>query len=127
MSKGISAIIATILLVLITIALVAAAYTYFSGMIGGKTSKALSLSDAYCNGTHITLVVSNDGTSNITDAEVKVLIDNFDRSGNYDFGTIAPHNSVIVVPTGYSGESKGQHTLLLVAPSSSPRVNVNCQ
>ncbi len=126
-NKGVSAIIATILLLMIAIALAGTAYLYFSGMVGGKTGKTISISEAYCNGTHVTVVLSNDGTKNIVDADIKVLIDNVDRSTNYNFGSsLSPHDVVTVVPTGYTGESSGEHTVLIVSPSNSVRQVVSC-
>jgi len=47
--KGISGIIATILLVLIAISLVGVAYVFFSGMIEGRTGKTISLLDSFDN------------------------------------------------------------------------------
>ena len=56
--KGISAVIATILLLMITIAIASTAYMYVTGMIGGMTSKTISVSHASCDGGAITLVIS---------------------------------------------------------------------
>ena len=124
-NKGVSGIIATILLVMITIGLVGTAYMYFSGMIGGKTGKTISVTDVSCNTTgYITVVVSNDGTGNIADSDLTVLVDNVDRSANYVFGTISPHNVATVVSTVV--ESSGQHTLLITSSSNAVRQVVTC-
>ena len=67
MSKGIATIIATIILVVITIGLVSTAYLYFSGLIGGMTEGAISLVDAYCaKDDHIYVIVKNEGTADIS-------------------------------------------------------------
>ena len=126
-NKGVSTIIATILILMIAIGLAGTAYVYFSGMVSGKTQKTISILEADCNGTHITLAVSNDGTIDIADSDITVLIDNVDRSDNYNFGSsLLPHNAVTVVPTGYDGETSGEHTLLIVSPSNSVRQSVYC-
>ena len=52
-NKAISGIIATILLVLIAIALVGVAYVFFSGMVGQKTSKTFSIGETDCISNHI--------------------------------------------------------------------------
>jgi|GEM_PF-6717777 len=65
MNKGIATIIATVLLLMITIALAGTGYLFVSGMLTGRTSKTISLLDASCSGAAITIVVSNDGTSSI--------------------------------------------------------------
>jgi len=68
--KGISGIIATILLVLIAISLVGVAYVFFSGMIGGRTGKTISLLDSFDN----IVVISNDGTQTIQADEIKIFV-----------------------------------------------------
>jgi flagellin-like protein len=68
MRKGISTIIATIILVVITIGLISTAYLYFSGLIGGMTEGAISLVDAYCVAASddIIAIVKNEGTADIS-------------------------------------------------------------
>ena len=125
MNKGISAIIAVVLLLLIAIALAGSVYLYSSGIIGGKTAKTISVSDMYCNVTgYITVVLSNDGTASIADSDLTVLVDNGDRSANYDFETISPHDVAIVVST--VTESSGEHTVLITSPSNAIRQVIYC-
>jgi len=125
-NKGVSGIIASILLVMITIGLVGIAYVYFSGMVSGKTAKTISISDVSCNSTgYITVVLSNDGTQDILDADLTVLVDNVDRSANYAFGTVSSHDTATVVST--ITESTGaKHTILITSPSNSGRQVVTC-
>ena len=135
MNKGISAIIATILLVLIAVALVGTAYLYVSGMLTGRTSKSISISDVSCTSNNITIVVSNDGTSSITNTasskELRIFVDNVDRTsvfnetGGTNSYTIAPHSTIVLLDntTGYSS---GTHTVLVVSPSNSVREVVFC-
>ncbi|MBD3156148.1 MAG: hypothetical protein GF368_05900 [Candidatus Aenigmarchaeota archaeon] len=129
-NKGVSAIIATIILLMITIALAGTAYIYMSGMIGGRTNKAISLLDASCSGTTITLVVSNDGTVDIdgvigggdTESDLRVFVDNT-QDTEFNFGTIEPHQTG--VSSDFTGNS-GANTVLVVSPSNSVRQVVYC-
>jgi len=127
MNKGIAAIIATILLLMITIALAGTAYLFVSGMLTGRTSKTISLLDASCNGTAITIVISNDGTTTVTDSELKVYIDNAHKSTEFSFqpSSIPPH-STAVATDATTGYSSGTHTVLVVSPSNSVRQTVYC-
>ncbi len=124
--KGISAIIATVLLLLITIALAGTAYVYMSGMITGRTSKTISVLDASCSGTTITAVISNDGTSAITYAsDIKILVGNIqDTVVTYNPVTsLPPHVSAVI--TAINGVA-GANTLLIVSPSNAIRQVVYC-
>ena len=126
MNKGISAIIATVLLLLITIALAGTAYVYMSGMITGRTSKTISVLDASCSGTTITAVISNDGTSAITYAsDIKILVGNIqDTVVTYNPVTsLPPHVSAVI--TAINGVA-GANTLLIVSPSNAIRQVVYC-
>jgi FlaG/FlaF family flagellin (archaellin) len=75
--KGISTIIATILMVVITIGLISVAYLYMSGLITGSTAQNIALMDAYCDaGTNtINMLIRNDGTTSITFSNVKFYLD----------------------------------------------------
>jgi hypothetical protein len=69
--KGISTIIASIILVVITIGLISVAYLYMTGLLTGTTAKNIELMDAYCDLTsgsnyNITALIKNIGTTNIT-------------------------------------------------------------
>ena len=68
MRKGISTIIATIMLVVITIGLVSTAYLYFAGIV--SVGPVLSIASAYCNGTGtnrmIPVTLRNEGTSDLS-------------------------------------------------------------
>lgn len=77
--KGISVIIATIILVVITIGLVATAYVYISGLITARTRKSLSLVDSYCvkdTNYKIYVYLKNEGTADIdTSSDLTFLVD----------------------------------------------------
>ncbi len=131
MKKGISAIIATILMLLIAVALAGSAYMYASGMLTGKTAKTISISDLSCTSNDITIVLSNDGTLDITNADLKILVDNADKTSAFpELGgtttyTIEPHKTIILLDntTTYSS---GTRTVLVTSPSNSVRQTVYC-
>lgn len=124
--KGVSAIIATILLLMITIALAGTAYIYMSGMISGRTSKTITVLDASCSSNLITLVISNDGTTDINGApstgDLKIFVDNVENTTFPTMGTIEPHNTAVTDVTG----SSGSNTVLIVSPSNAVRQVVYC-
>jgi len=63
--KGISDVIAMLLMLVITIGLVGLAYSYITGVFTSRTAVVLSIdaADSYCNSTHLIVAVRNDGTS----------------------------------------------------------------
>ncbi len=69
--KGISPIIATVLLILIAIAVGIVVYAFAAGWIGSRFSEAagpqaiLAIESSYYNGTHFILYVRNDGAINV--------------------------------------------------------------
>ena len=68
--KGISAVIAIILMLVITIALAGSAYMFISGIFTARTGKAISIVDAYCVDGTATITIRNDGTQNIAAGEI---------------------------------------------------------
>jgi len=69
--KGISTIIASILLVIITISLAGTAYLFIGGVLTGQTSKIIKLLDAKAH----TIIIQNLGTESISSDEIRVLVD----------------------------------------------------
>jgi len=62
--KGISTVVATILMLMITIALAGVAYMYINGVFTTQTAVNLGINAmTFCNTTHITATVENTGTS----------------------------------------------------------------
>lgn len=92
--KGISTIIATLLLLIITIALAGVAFTYISGVITGRTGVVLSLDAAnqQCVGNSVIVAVTNDGTTTASNVNVTVL--------NSAGSTVAMCPALINVPGG---------------------------
>ena len=63
MKKGISTVIATLLMLVITITLAGFAYTYISGVLTSRTAVSLDILEASCVGDPISVTVRNEGTS----------------------------------------------------------------
>ncbi|MEM5812607.1 MAG: archaellin/type IV pilin N-terminal domain-containing protein [Candidatus Aenigmatarchaeota archaeon] len=66
MKKGITPIIAVIILLLITVALAGMAWVFMSGYFTGMTAKNIQLIDYSCAGGTARVVFRNAGTSTIT-------------------------------------------------------------
>ncbi len=120
--KGISTIIATILLLVMTVGLAGSAYIFISGMLTSRMSKVVSILASSCNGTHITLVVSNDGSETIGADEIKIYVDN-QYVGSFG-KSISPHNSEVnsTIPSG----GTGSRNVLIISPSNQDSTNVWC-
>ena len=129
LNKGVSGIIAAILLVVIVIALVGVSYLYFSGLIQGKTEKTISISDIYCTSTpDIVAVVSNDGTSSMNTNELTVFVDGTqDASVTFNpAGTLTAHNTTTITDIDQGVSIGNTYTVLIVSPGGSARREVNC-
>jgi len=129
--KGISSIIASILLLIITIGLAGTAYLFISGMLTGSISKTINVLDISCipvgpNQNKITIILSNVGTMNISDSELIVMVDGANRSPDFDFtpSPIPPHSSA--VNTSGSNYTSGVRTVVVASPSNSVRTTVWC-
>ena len=114
--KGISGIIATILLVLIAIALVGVAYVFFSGMIGGRTSKTISLLDANDN----SIAISNDGTETINQGDLKIFVNSHEVTITNP-QSILPHKTAVLnfLPLHFGSNLQ----VMVVSPSNSVRAS----
>ena len=63
--KGISTIVATILMLVITIALAGTAYTYIRGSVSSQM-QGLQITDSSCNSTFAFITLRNVGTTPVT-------------------------------------------------------------
>jgi FlaG/FlaF family flagellin (archaellin) len=134
MSKGISTIIAVILLLIITIALSGTAYMFITNLMGSRMEKVVALLDSTCNNNALLIVLRNDGTKQITSNDLKILVNNVDRTSCYpnlvpiNPGTsIASSNTTTAgCPVGTMGSLSGSTGLLIVSPSNSVRVTIWC-
>ena len=119
--KGISTIIATIIMVVITIGLISVAYLYMSGLIISTTATNIQLSDAYCNTTAIIYLIRNIGTSDITSLTFYMDGASVTASCNPVL-PIGPSNSTSCVHAA----SKGIHQIRVVGPSNAAPGTVDC-
>lgn len=122
MKKGISTIIATILLLIITISLAGTAYLFMNNMLNIQMSRPISVLGASCNSTlDITLVISNDGVDPIKEGDIDVFI------GSEDKGQL----DVYIPPkeTNVSSEIKGtagSNDVRIISPSNAIEITVWC-
>ena len=131
MNKGISTIIASIILLIITIGLAGTAYVFITGLLTGFYSKVINVLDVSCtpsgvpNMSNITIILSNDGTMNITDSELTVMVDNNIKSDKFAFNTIIPRTTEVATSSEPYQMNK-VHIVVVVSPSNSIRTEVWC-
>ena len=130
--KGISAIIATLLILLITIGLAGLAYSYISGVFTSKTM-TISLVDAYCTGTDAMFIIRNDGTQTLPSTSVTAtVIDASCTGGNLPTtesnnpltSDISAGSTATLTATGC--KTGRTHTWRLSGPSNSITLSVYC-
>lgn len=63
MRKGITPIVATVVLLLVVVAIAGAAYSYITGFWGGITENAIEVTSAVCTGNTVTMYLRNVGTT----------------------------------------------------------------
>ncbi|HLD78210.1 MAG TPA: archaellin/type IV pilin N-terminal domain-containing protein [archaeon] len=98
--KGITPIIATVVLLLIAVAIAGAAYTYITGYWGGLTQKTLESPSASCSTSGVTLNLRNSGTGNITitDGGGDVTVTKLVIAGNASSAKSLTYSSTVLVP-----------------------------
>ena len=75
MKKGIDAVVSTIILLIIAVAIVGLAYGFISGFFGTVTGKAAIISGvSSCTGGNVQIVIRNGGTGTIYDTDVAPII-----------------------------------------------------
>lgn len=133
-NKGVSTIIATILVLLIAMALAGTAYIYFTGIMTGRTGLTISLQDASCNGTAMTLVIVNDGTRVMADEDLKILVNNnlwtidFNEAGNDNDYQVNPHDNIILIDTTAGRYVSGtEYTVKVSTGSNTQSQIVTCE
>lgn len=124
--KGISAVVATILLLLITIALATTAYFYITNFISGKTSKVISVVPDCTNG-RISLIVSNEGQDDIVNTggtgDLKILVDNkvnttdFEENGQSGDVTFTIPVRGVTVLVDKNTVPSGQYRVIVATPN----------
>lgn len=92
--KGITPIISIIILLLITIGLASAAWTYLSGYMTNLTSRVLDVSTSSCiNGVQAMVLARNAGTNRIGTSDVHGL--NLDTGASLNLSWTDPDGAVI--------------------------------
>ncbi|MEM5799420.1 MAG: archaellin/type IV pilin N-terminal domain-containing protein [Candidatus Aenigmatarchaeota archaeon] len=129
--KGISAIIATLLLLVITIGLAMTAYFYINNMVQRSTSKVVTVEPGYCSSNNnvytITLVITNTGTESIQSGDLKYtlnsgVVTNLALTGGSSY-PISPRSTVVA---SISNANAGINNLIIITPSGSIRQQVFC-
>ncbi len=131
--KGISAIIATILLLLITISLATVAYVYVNNLVGSKTSKSFQLLSPSCGNGKISFVLSSTGTKTITNTDITIIVDNKLNTTNFEENGVAgdtvysvTQNQAIVLVNNNTVPSGSSYQLRISTPSDSQTFSVFC-
>lgn len=111
MRKGISAIIATILMLIIIIALAGSAYMFISGVFTARVAQVLELIDFY-NGE---ILIRNSGTAVVKIESIKVYVDDnptpFYLESDIEPGAVG---SLKILGSGWSGT----HHVRVVGPTN---------
>lgn len=130
--KGISAVIATLLMLVITVALAITAYGYITGLFTSQTSKTIEIADAACTAgvSYFVTVRNTDQFNNISTAELTVRVDDqpittitwnptsIQANGGVTTGTVTN-------PAG--GTAGTAHRVKVLGPSGRPaQIPVTC-
>jgi hypothetical protein len=127
MSRGISTIIAAILLLIITIGLASAAYIFITNFLYSQTSKTIQVLSADCNNNNITLVVANHGSETIGNNELKVYINNDDQTSNFTALTpLDPQDTEVHTWDPEGLVPGGSVNILVISPSNSQPITIWC-
>ena len=138
MSKGISAVIATILLLLITITLATVAYVYVTNILSSKTAKAFQVLGPDCTSGvsgfgNISFVLSNQGTQAISNNDLIITVNNTLTAGDFynasspTFSSafnLGPGQSVVLVRRYFS--TSGQQEIRISTSSDSQVLTIPC-
>ena len=137
MKKGITPIIAIIVLLLITIALAGAAWTYLQGFLFSQITKTFTVppNSIYCSGSGasrtIKVYAQNTGYQSILEEADFIIaeVDGADVTGDIISGvSIDPGKSAMVLNTDCDGDGcdQGQHTVRIGTGSTVVVEQVNC-
>lgn len=126
--KGISAIIATILMLLIALSLAGTAWYYFNVVITSKTGKVIDILAADCTtATNVAVTIKNDGTLNILAGEITVLVDGVAPTGTCaSVPAIGYGNSTTCIVNAGAPTNSGTHTVRAAGPANSAKLNYIC-
>jgi len=127
MSRGISTIIAAILLLIITIGLAGTAYLFITRILYTQTSKVIQVLSADCTNNNITLVVSNQGTDTIASADLTILINNVDKTSYFsDLTPLDPQDTKVDTYDPGATPYSDSVTIVVTSPSNSQTLTIWC-
>jgi flagellin-like protein len=131
MKKGITPVISIIILLLITISLAGAAWTYLQGVLLGQISKTFQIlpNGAFCVGGNISVYVQNTGYSgDLTDEDfIVATINGTDVKAYLQDVTIEQGNANLVLDYGGTDVfSSGYHQIYLATSSMVQETRVRC-
>lgn len=135
--KGISTIIAAIILVVITIGLIATAYLYFAGIV--SVGPVVSIATAYCNWDedsetyNVTVTLKNDGTSGWEIGDLTYMWEGEEinpepwKTDCEAVGAGAAKTCIFTNATEISDDQiKGTHTLSVYGPRNTAGGPITC-
>lgn len=127
--KGISAIIATLLLLVITMGLAVTAYFYINNLVTSRTNKVLNVMSGYCANGGIVLVLANEGTDSITANDIRIVLTNSSGTWtqfSFTFNPPLPLAPRATTVATYGSGLTGTQTLTVVTPSGTSKETVIC-
>jgi len=125
--KGISDVIAMLLMLVVTIGLVGLAYSYIMSAFSSRTAVVLNIASARCSGNTVTVEVRNDGTQTSGTVTVSLLSPTGSSAGSCTINSIAPQNigSCSITKT-VSGAGYYQITITSPGVATPPPGGVYC-
>ena len=120
--KGISEIISTILMLMITLALAGSAYVFISGTFTQKT-RALSLVDTFCSSSTGTIVIRNEGQDTIRSTEQNLLSVNEACTEPALVDIVSGNNTVYSFTSCATSRA---HSYRLIGPSNAIPISFRC-
>jgi FlaG/FlaF family flagellin (archaellin) len=127
--KGVSTIIASILMVVITIGLTSVAYLYMSGLLISRTVTNIQLADAYCKTGSLYFLIKNIGTQNINNNVTVVIRGSTLAVGAITCDPLFPlgaGNSTFCRNTSALNTQPGANELRIIGPSNAVGGTVFC-
>ena len=128
--KGISTIIATIMMVVITIGLISVAYLYMSGLITSRTVANIQLVDAFCTSRTLNMLIKNIGTTAIDPSKMSFVVRGSNVTNiNCDMTSLAAGVSMMCKNLTIMSPNQmviGPNELRVIGPSNAVGGTVNC-
>ena len=121
--KGISAVIATILMLMITVAMVGVAYMYISGMFESK-SQGLEVMDSYCSSGSAGWTVRNNGDVDIAAGQLTIVNVNEACTNDVAAANIGSASNVQFTATVCT--TGRYHQYRMIGPSNAVELSVYC-